>query len=128
MKEYLMPIKLAPGVRDNNYFVYVLENPFNNTIFYIGYTGNLKDRFRSHVRKTPSSIEGKARATLIMSIHRAGEEITMTAVKSYSYRGLAMKFESTMIYEAYDRNEPLLNAPSKHLQSNLEWHLNSIPS
>lgn len=123
-----MPIKLAPSVPDNNYFVYVLENPFNNTIFYVGYTSNLKDRFSSHVKKIPSSIEGEARSTLIISIHNAGEEITMTAVKSYSYRGLAMKFESTMIREAYERYEPLLNAPSKHIQSNLEWHLNSIPS
>lgn len=117
-----MPITFEPGVTKNKYYVYVLMNPFNDSIFYVGYTGNLNNRFRSHSSQPSTTKEGQARWELISLIHAAGRELTMKVIKSYPYRGMAMRFESATINQAYERNEALLNYSSKNLQVNLSRH------
>jgi predicted GIY-YIG superfamily endonuclease len=117
-----MPITFEPGVTKNKYYVYVLMNPFNDSIFYVGYTGNLDNRFRSHKNQYSATKEGQARWELISLIHATGRELTMRVIKSYPYRGMAMRFESAMIKQAYERNEPLLNYSSKDIQVNLSRH------
>lgn len=89
-----MAVKYLPGIKMNRYSVYQLINPFNESPFYVGYTGDPNDRFRSHWNKEPKSKEGKLRWKLITQIRNCNKTLELQVIETFTYRSQAMKYES----------------------------------
>lgn len=121
-----MPVVYAAGVTANRYAVYRLINPFNKRAFYIGYSSNAHRRLKDHLNKEPGTNEGKLRWQLISKIRANKGLIRLEVIRTFTYRGKAMKYESALIKQHLEDGEKILNSNKLGCNSSLSFHLFEI--
>ena len=121
-----MNIKYADEIKKGRYSVYLLINPINNSPFYVGYTSDPNDRYKSHINKCQKSVIGGIRWKLIQEIQSVGLNVQMLIIETYGQRGKAMKSESKIIKEKLNNLEPILNGTLNNIVKNYTFHVPSL--
>lgn len=121
-----MNVKHAEGIKKGRYSVYLLINPINNFPFYVGYTSDPYDRYRSHINDCPKSEVGKKRWKLVQEIRSVGLNIQMLVIATYAQRGQAMRHESKIIKEKLQKPEAILNGTLNNIEKSYSFHAPSL--